>query len=78
MPNDKKIQDEYNKPLLNALQNIHELDEYDLEYIKKAVLKDLQNDVDQKTGHLYLTIINFMKMSKNKSLKMFLKMDLKI
>lgn len=48
MPNDKKIQDEYNKPWLNALQNIHEFDEYDLECIKKAVLKDLQNDVDKK------------------------------
>ena len=73
----KKIQDEYNKPWLNSLSNIHEFDEYDLEYIKKAVLKDLQNDVDKKTGHLYLTMINFMKILKNKSLKMFLKMNLK-
>ena len=48
LPDDKKIQDEYNKPWLNALQNIHELDQYDLEYIKKSCLEVLKNNTCKK------------------------------
>lgn len=47
-PNDQKIQQEYNKPSLNLLQNTYVLNEIELEDIKDQVLNSLENEKKKK------------------------------
>ncbi|KAK8835748.1 hypothetical protein M9Y10_040567 [Tritrichomonas musculus] len=47
-PNDQKIQQEYNKPSVNLLQNTYVLNEIELEDIKDQVLNSLENEKKKK------------------------------
>ncbi|KAK8848010.1 hypothetical protein M9Y10_019062 [Tritrichomonas musculus] len=48
VPDNQKIQEEYNKPSLNLLQNTYELNEIELEDIKEEVLSNLHKEKTKK------------------------------